>query len=169
LLLRERMSTNSTIWTSRTHSNVRITVSLVEKKIKLTQFQLTSCATLGLLMESLLFAQMSVKFFFLNRTVITKTFRFLTLRKALSKLTQYFDSQLVKMKGLKKKESLRFKNLVSLLLVILASSEFSLSLTLTFEHRTREQTETILLCLRIAMLSQEFKPTLCIVKSLIWL
>jgi len=98
---------------SHTHSNVRITVSLVEKKIKQTQFQLTSCATPGLLTESLLFAQMSVKFFFLNQTVITKTFRFSTLRKALSKSTQYFDLQLVKMKALKKKERTQFKNLVS--------------------------------------------------------
>jgi uncharacterized protein (DUF427 family) len=70
------------------------------------------CATLGSLTESLLFAQMSVKFFFLNQTVITKTFRFSTLKKALSKSTQYFDSQSVKMKALKKKERTQFKNLV---------------------------------------------------------
>jgi hypothetical protein len=97
---------------SPTHSNVPITVSHVEKKIKQTRFQQTSSATLGLLTESLSFAPMSVKFFFLNQTAITKTFRFLTPRKVLSKSTQFCVSRSVKTKALSQTERLQFKNLV---------------------------------------------------------
>ena len=140
------MSTNFTIWTNHMHSNVLITASRVERKIKQTLFQQTLCATRGWSMESLLCALMSVKFFFSNQTVITKTSRFSTLRKALSKLTPCCDSRLGSRKKLKLMEKRQFKNPVSLLLGILVSLEFSLSLTPTSELLTNGQMETTSWC-----------------------